>query len=188
MKTLNEQFYDLILQNELSGNVAAALRFSNAKVGKSGLSFGVTQLDVRNNPAAVCCLVDCGFTQAEIHGLIDETINTVPLAARLIAHKDVVEKYDEAQLKHCLDSALNMESDHGVVADNPAGILALADYVNQYGSVGPHFVEWLLALGHPASADNVLTWKLTDTTYGEEHKADCQRRYDNLVKILKAEG
>ena len=49
MKNLNELFYDVILANELEGDVGAALRFSHAPGDKSGYSFGVCQFDVKNN-------------------------------------------------------------------------------------------------------------------------------------------
>lgn len=54
-----------LLANELSNNAAAAYRFSDASE-RSGLSFGITQLDVSHNPAAVRCLKECGFSEQEI--------------------------------------------------------------------------------------------------------------------------
>lgn len=64
MKTLNELFYDVILLNELSGNIRAALRFSDpdGPSGRSGGSFGVCQHDTRHGKYGVTCLRECGFT------------------------------------------------------------------------------------------------------------------------------
>ena len=65
MKTLNEMLYEIIVLNELDGNLNASLRFSDpdgALSGKSGWSFGPCQFDTQNNAAALACLRDCGFT------------------------------------------------------------------------------------------------------------------------------
>ena len=188
MKTLNELFYDVIILNELGGNKSAALRFSDpdGKPGRSGWSFGLCQFDTRHNGDAISCLVDCGFTQDEIHGVVDQTIDVKPLAARLIAHKDIIEQYDTKQLSSCLDSAMNAVTSHGVMVFESAAILCLADYVNQYGSIGEGFSEWMNQRDSDGiTAAEVQEFKLTKTKYGREHKADCERRYNNIMAVVK---
>jgi len=191
MKTLNEMFREVILKNELSGNEKIALRFSDPdgeRSGKSGWSFGVSQFDTQNNGEAINCLVDCGFTDAEIKGIVKQNISVAPLAARLIAHADIVAKYDEAQLSHCINSALNVVTAYGVPVVNPGGILALADYVNQYGSIGDGFVTWMKSVGRPIMELDVLTFKLEHTKYGKEHRDDCIRRYNTIQVMVSNTG
>lgn len=188
MKTLNELFREVILYNELGGDLGFALRFSDpdgVRSGKSGWSFGVCQFDTQNNDSAIDCLRECGFTEEEISGVVGQTIDVKPLAAKLKANAAIVAKYDELQLSHCLNKALNFLVDYGVQVESPGGILAGADYVNQYGSQGQGAVKYYKALGRPITARDVLNFKLECTKYGKEHPKDCRRRYDNIVKSLK---
>lgn len=185
MKTLNEMFYDVILLNELDGNVNAALRFSDPDgvlSGKSGWSFGVCQFDTQNNDTALACLRDCGFTPAEIQGVVKQTIDVKPLAAKLRAHADVVEQYSTDQLSYCLNKAAAFVTDHGMPVESPGGILAIADAINQYGSVGDGFVTFMKDRTS-VGADDVLAWRL-QTKYGREHGDDCKRRIANVLKVI----
>jgi len=182
MKTLNDLFYDIILLNELDGDTAAILRFSHAEGGTSGYSFGLTQLDVKNNDQATACLRDCGFTDAEIQSIKDETVDPRQWNSRLNAA--VVQGYDTAQLAYCLDKAIDFGGAFQVPMENPSGILALADYINQYGLPGHGSADFYRSLGHPVTAQDVLIFKLGSTKYGKEHSADCKRRYDNIMKVL----
>ena len=191
MKSLNELFSQVILSNELSNNINAALRFSDPDgvlSGKSGWSFGKSQFDTQNNGEALKCLAECGFTALEIKGIVNQTIDVKPFAARLKAHKEIIEQYDEIQLGYCINQAMNVITKYGVPVDNPSGILALADYVNQYGSIGNGFVSYMKDLGESVDALDVLSFKLDHTKYGREHPLDCKRRYNNLVKIITEEG
>jgi hypothetical protein len=186
-KSLNELFYDIILLNELDGNVSAALRFSDPDgvlSGKSGWSFGVCQFDTQNNSQALVCLKACGFTQAEITGIVEQTIDVKPLASKLKANRNIVEEYSTIQLSYCLTKALNFDTDFGIPVENPSGILAGADYVNQYGSQGNGAKAYYKNLGRPVTAEDVLAFRFT-TAYGQKHPKDCQRRYDNIIKILR---
>lgn len=190
-KTLNELFRLVILANELSNNLKFALRFSDpdgVRSGKSGWSFGVCQFDTQNNGQALGCLRECGFTEAEIDGIVRQSIDVKPLAARLAAHADVVAKYDELQLSHCLNKALGFDERHGIPVADTSAILAGADYVNQYGSQGQGAVAYYRALARPITAEDVLNFKLAKTKYGREHGDDCRRRYRNIIDILKREG
>lgn len=192
MKTLNELFYDVILLNELGGDPSAALRFSDpdGASGRSGWSFGLCQFDTRHNAEAVNCLVDCGFTQDEIHGVVDQTVDVRPLAARLVAHKDVVARYDEAQLSRCLNRALEFNVAHGIIMVDTTALLAVADYVNQYGSEGDGIAAYFNAidLKRPVVGQDVQNFKLNHTKYGREHPEDCIRRYNNILKVVAANG
>ncbi|MDD2899002.1 MAG: hypothetical protein PHI31_09845 [Desulfuromonadaceae bacterium] len=187
MKTLNELFYQVILLNELSGNKSAALRFSDpdGASGRSGWSFGVCQFDTKHNGSAISCLVDCGFRDGEIKGIVNQTVDVKPFAARLIAHASTIEKYDTEQLTYCLNNALNAITSKGVMAYEPAALLCLADYVNQYGSIGPAFIEWMNQRDSDGiTAAEIQEWKLNHTKYGREHTKDCIRRYNNILKVL----
>ena len=191
MKTLNELFYDVILLNELGGSTEAALRFSDpdgVQSGKSGWSFGVCQFDLENNNTASTCLKDCGFTSAEIDHLIRQDIPVSAvreLESKLKANAGIVEQYSIAQLAYCLNKALNFDVDFGIPLADSAAILAGADYVNQYGSQGNGAVAYYKKLARPITATDVLNFKLAQTKYGREHPADCKRRYNNILKVVK---
>jgi hypothetical protein len=185
MKTLNELFRDIICLNE--GGTAVAYEFSDPdgiRSGKSGWSFGVCQWDTRNNGTALKCLTECGFTLDEIHGIIDQTIDVRPFSARLAAHRDVIEKYDERQLQHCLDQAVDFNNAHEIPVTETAALLAQADYCNQYGSMGGECAAYLAGLGRPVAARDILQFKLDHTQFGKNHPKDCERRYDNIMKVV----
>jgi hypothetical protein len=187
MKSINELFYDLILLNELDGNLNASLRFSDPDgvlSGKSGWSFGVCQFDTQNNDQAIECLKACSFTNAEIDGIVKQTIDVRPLAAKLKAHQEIIEAYSTKQLSYCVKSATDICTAKEIPATDTAAILALADYVNQYGSIGPQFVKYLLGLWRPIVASDILTFKLEHTKYGRNHPNDCKRRYNNIAKVM----
>jgi len=189
MKTLNEMFYDVTLLNELSGNANVALKFSDpdgVRSGKSGWSFAVCQFDTKNNSQALVCLRECGFTKVEIQGIVDQTIDVKPFAARLREHADIIERFSTEQLSYCLNKALNFDLDFGIPVESPGGILAGADYVNQYGSQGNGARNFYRSLDRPITAEDVLTFKLGSTKYGREHPADCERRYNNIMKVIAA--
>ena len=188
MKNLNELFYDVILANELEGDVGAALRFSHAPGDKSGYSFGVCQFDVKNNDTARKCLEEIGFSDEEIQGIVAETVDVKRFNGRLAAGAEVIQKYDEAQLTYCLDKAMNFGGAFGFPVESPSGVLGLADYVNQYGLPGSGSARFYKSLGRPVNALDVLIFKLGSTKYGQEHGQDCRRRYGNIVKVLEAQN
>ncbi len=188
MKTMEQLFREVILWNEVSGNQNAILRFSDpdGPSGRSGWSFGLCQFDTRHNDAAVACLKELGFTPAEVNLVRDQAGNVKPLEAKLKAGAAIIERYDTAQLARCLHSALNTTTSNGILAVDTGGILCLADYVNQYGSIGPSFVKYLNEhdLDKDITPAEVQAWKLT-TAYGQKHKGDCERRYNNILKVLR---
>lgn len=190
-KTLNSLFRALILLNELGGKISIALRFSDPdgeRSGKSGWSFGLSQFDTQNNEQALKCLAECGFTPAEIEGIVKQNVDVRPFAARLAAHSDIIERYDTEQLSYCLNKALNFNVDYGIPLAGSGAILAGADYCNQYGSQGQCAVAYYKALGRPITAQDVLQFKLTQTKYGREHPDDCRRRFNNLQTVLAQAG
>lgn len=187
MKTLIHQFRDIICANE--GGDSVALRFSDpdgVRSGKSGWSFGVSQFDTQNNGAAVECLVDCGFTQDEIYGIVHQTIDVRPLAVKLIANADIIAQYDEAQLQYCVDVAQKFINNYQIPIANDAALLMLADTVNQYGSLGSGSAKNLLSMQRPVTAEDIvqmkLGWKYSKTKTGRN---DTIRRYNNVVQICK---
>jgi hypothetical protein len=191
METLNDMFDLVILQNELGGNMAAALEFSDPDgvlSGKSGWSFAPCQFDLSNNDTAALCLAECGFNRVQIEALKNQSMPTAMvhlLEPKLKANAATVIRYSTEQLSYCLNKALNFDTDEGIPVESPGGILASADYVNQYGSQGNGARDYYRSLGRPITAEDVLAFKLEHTKYGREHPADCRRRYDNIIKVVK---
>ena len=188
MKTLNELFRLVILANELDNNESVALRFSDpdgADSGKSGWSFGVCQFDTRNNDSALKCLLECGFTHDEIVGVVSQSIDVKFLNKKLVGGADIIAKYDTAQLSRCLTSTMNFCNDHLLPVTDTGALLAIADYINQYGSCGDGFAAYMKGLNRPVIASDILDFKLSNTKYGREHPKDCARRYKNLIDIVK---
>jgi hypothetical protein len=188
IKSINELFREVILLNELDGNLKLAFQFSDPdgeRTGKSGWSFGVCQFDTRNNDQALKCLAACGFAQDEIHGIVDQTIDVRPFSARLKAASNIIAQYDEAQLSRCIYSAMNFYAAHGLPVTDTGMILASADYVNQYGSQGEQFSAFMKGVNRPLVARDVLDFKLDHTKYGREHPKDCVRRYNNILHIME---
>jgi hypothetical protein len=187
MRTLNEMFYDIEVLNELGGNLNASLRFSDPDgvlSGKSGWSFAPCQFDTQNNVQSLACLRECGFTEDEIQGIVKQTIDVKPLAIKLKAHADIIERYSTEQFSYCLNKALNFDLNYGIPVESPGGILAGADYVNQYGSQGNGARAYYWSLNRPITAHDVLMFKLTGTKYGKEHPNDCKRRYNNIMEVI----
>ena len=188
MKSLNELFYDVILLNELGGNKSAALKFSDpdGASGRSGWSFGLCQFDTRHNDTALKCLAECGFTQDEIDGIVAQTVGVKTYSSRLAEHADIIEKYDTQQLSYCLNKALEFNVSHGIIMVDPTALLAVADYMNQYGSEGGGIAAYFndIDVNRPVVGQDVQDFKLTRTKYGREHAADCNRRYANIVKVV----
>jgi hypothetical protein len=109
------------------------------------------------------------------------------LAAKL--NREIVEKYDTLQLSDCLNSAMNVTTSKGLIVTDTAAILALADYANQYGSIGPTFTMYLDDNDFDGvTIQEVQEWKLKHTKYGREHPKDCDRRYLNILEVCKKEG
>lgn len=186
-------FRKIILANELDNNKAYALKFSDpdgVRSGKSGWSFGISQFDLQNNPIAASCLRACKFSEAEIRGLIAQTVDADALEPKLAAHAATIEQFDRVQLNSCVTRAQRILSKRLITPANDAALLACADYANQYHlsdiNKPGYLVHYLVKLGRPFTAADVLQFKLVATKYGREHPGDCRRRHNNLVKIMEA--
>jgi len=186
------RFRKIIIANELDNSMAHVTKFSDpdgVRSGKSGWSFGISQFDLQNNPIAAACLRACKFSEDEIQGLIKQTVDAKALEPKLKANAGIIELFDAAQLKGCIDRAQRILSKRGITPANDSALLAVADYANQYHlsdiDKPGYLVHYLLGLKYPFTAKDVLQFKLTATKYGREHRGDCERRYNNLVRIMK---
>lgn len=186
------KFRAIEIANELDNSLAHITKFSDpdgVRSGKSGWSFGISQFDLQNNPRAAACLTACGFTKGEIHGLKSQSIDAKALEPKLKAHADIIEQFDQVQLKWCVERTQSILAKRGITPADPSALLAVADYANQYylsdRDKPGYLVHYLLGLKHPFTAEDVLTFKLEHTPYGKKHPGDCRRRYNNLVKIMK---
>jgi hypothetical protein len=188
MKTINELFRKLITLNEIGD--ADPYSFSDpdgVRCGKSGWSFGGVQWDTQNNALALECLRKCGFSEAEIKGIVLQNIDVKPFAAKLKTHSEIIDGYDERQLQYCLDKAGKFFESFGITYKDQSGLLAAADAINQYGSLGSGSAAYMLKLNRPVnSADFLamkLTWKYAKTKRGRD---DTIRRANNIDKVLEA--
>ena len=177
-----------IIQNEMEGNIAAAYRFSDCDGvhnGKSGWSFGITQIDLNANPMlARACLVACGFSLAERSALQAETIADMkPMNAKLKAAATIVDKYDDQQLDYCLTHVQMVAETRGFTyADNFSVVIA-ADYSNQIGmGVNGGLAAHLVALGRPATGLDIYNYKM-NITWGQKRPDDVKRRFNNIARI-----
>lgn len=189
------KFREVIIANELDGDLSYITRFSDpdgVRTGKSGWSFGISQFDLLNNPTAAACLRACNFTPEEIAGLKAQTVNTKALESKLKANAAVIERFDEAQLKSCVTRTQSILSRRGIIPADATALLSVADYANQYylSDVDKpgYLVHYLLGLKHHFTAQDVLDFKLDHTAFGRKFPKDCKRRYANLIRIMGAES
>lgn len=151
-----EQLSTLFLNTELGGNTRHLDHFAYAQKGASTYSFGLVQFDVGGNPQARRFLRDNGFTAGDIELLSQQGgLSTQQLAA-LDAKLQAIPQAKMDELTNAkLDSAIERvdEAIAKVRATNPAAAdaiaanpelqLAMADYDNQFGSMGPQFINYL---------------------------------------------
>ncbi len=190
-RTIADIFRQIIIANELGGNEGLALRFSDPdgeRSGKSGWSFGVCQFDLSNNPLAAKCLLECGFSLSEVDALRAQTVDVKPFNTRLREHVLTICEYDERQLTGCLQRAAGLMDKYSIGFDETA-LLAVADYHNQYHLSDirkpGYLLFYLSRLGRPATAQDVLDFKLNHTTWGRQRPDDCRRRHDNIIRICR---
>ena len=168
--------------NELDGNPRALYRFSDAG-GKSGLSFGLCQLDASNNEMAVACLRECGFTETEIAQVKRKA--AADLNAKLAAASAVIDKYDNAQVEECLHHVIDVATVRGFEFADDEAIVHAADYHNQFfmsrdGKMAMH----LAGLDKPVTGEDIRDFKL-QLAWGKKRPDDVKRRYDNVVKTCR---
>ena len=172
-----------LLANELSNNAAAAYRFSNAGAS-SGLSFGATQLDVSHNSAAVKCLQECGFTAAEIIQLKNKSGDWKSLSPRLLAHAAIVDKYDTAQIKGCLDHVLTVAQSRKFSFANDEAIVHAADYHNQFFmATAGKMANALAELGRAVTPQDIYQ-VIEETPWDKKDPEDVKRRYNNIARLM----
>jgi peptidoglycan hydrolase-like protein with peptidoglycan-binding domain len=151
-----EQLSTLFLNTELGGNTRHLDHFSYAKEGTSTYSFGLVQFDVGRNPQARSFLRDNGFTNGDIEllsqqgGLSAQQLTTLDAKLQAIPQAKMDEltnaKLDSAIER--VDAAIEkVRATNPAAADailaNPELQLAMADYDNQFGSMGPQFINYL---------------------------------------------
>jgi len=184
-------FKEIILRNELGGNVALAYRFSDpdgVRTGKSGWSFGVCQFDISHNPAATLCLRECGFTTDEIAGLKAQTIAIGPMNPKLAASKATVDTWDDKQLFECLTVPYQMLSGDRIKVASQSVNYHVADYHNQfYMSRGGKMHTFLRGLGRPVTAGDIIRFKL-GLPWGKKRPDDVQRRWENIEAVCAEMG
>lgn len=169
--------------NELDGNMNAAYRFSNAG-GKSGYSFGATQLDVANNPTATTCLIQAGFTLQEIRRLKLMDKNITDLNAKLALQKAIVDKFDAMQVQECLDHVQRVSGLAGIRYADLEGFVAACDYHNQlYMGTNGQFIEHFKG-NKSVTAEGIKEFKLT-LPWGEKRPNDVERRAENIKKVCE---
>lgn len=205
-----EQLSTLFLNTELGGNTRHLDHFSYAKEGTSTYSFGLVQFDVGGNPQARRFLRDNGFTNGDIELLSQQGgLSTQQLAA-LDAKLQAIPQANIDQLTNAkLDSAIARvdEAITKVRASNPAAAdaivanpelqLAMADYDNQFGSMGPQFINYLagnaetlqggtIQAGDPPTRADVQTF-VDATKYGIQSPAAVtsrDERFDTAMSQL----
>lgn len=185
---LEKLFTRAILANELDGNINAALRFSDPDgvlTGKSGYSFGICQFDINNNPSAILCLRECGFTSDEIAGLRAQTIkNMANMDAQLKTAAIIVQRWDEKQLADCLTTPINLCRVSGIVLANDETRIHLADYHNQfYMSRCGKMHNYLSSMKAPIVPEMILAFKLS-LPWGQKRPDDVHRRYNNIANLF----
>lgn len=151
-----EQLGTLYLNTELGGNTRHLDHFSYAQKGASTYSFGLVQFDVGRNPQAQRFLRDNGFNADDIAllsqqgglnsrqlGALDAKLQAIPQAN--------IDQFTNAKLDSAIervgDAITRVRATNPAAADaiaaNPELQLAMADYDNQFGSMGPQFVSYL---------------------------------------------
>lgn len=184
---LADLFEKIIFRNELGGDSSLLYKFSDPdgiRTGKSGWSFGLSQFDINNNPRAIDCLRECGFTTDEISGLKVQTVSDMrPMHNKLLANCTVIDRYDDHQLSECLQWPAKL-CKGAAIALEESGLLSLGDYHNQfYMSRGGKMHTHLKGLKRPVTAEDIYRFKLT-LPWGKKRPDDVDRRYDNIMRII----
>ena len=196
MTTLSEKFKQIIIANELGGDLDEALKFSDpdgVRSGKSGWSFGICQFDLANNPDASRCLAACGFSEYELAALKAQTIDVTLLEPRLRAAAGTIARFDNQQLASCLQRAHNLCNLLHLEAADHVALLAVADYDNQFHfdaiNKPGYLAHYLAVLNRPFTAEDILEFKLHHTKWGKtetkdiDGAEDCERRYKNVIRF-----
>lgn len=202
-----EQLSTLFLNTELGGNTRHLDHFSYAQKGASTYSFGLVQFDVGGNPQARRFLRDNGFSDGDIALLSQQGgLSTQQLAA-LDAKLQAIPQARMDELTNAkLDSAIERvdQAIAKVRATNPAAAdaiaanpelqLAMADYDNQFGSMGPQFISYLagnaetlqggtVQAGNPPTRGDVQNF-VDATKYGIQSQAAVASRDERFDRAM----
>ncbi|PZT37304.1 carboxypeptidase [Stenotrophomonas sepilia] len=202
-----EQLSTLFLNTELGGNTRHLDHFSYAQKGASTYSFGLVQFDVGGNLQARRFLRDNGFTDGDIALLSQQGgLSTQQLAA-LDAKLQAIPQARMDELTNAkLDSAIERvdQAIAKVRATNPAAAdaiaanpelqLAMADYDNQFGSMGPQFISYLagnaetlqggtVQAGNPPTRGDVQNF-VDATKYGIQSQAAVASRDERFDRAM----
>ncbi len=151
-----EQLRTTLIATELGGRLGDSSHFSYAALGRSTYSFGQMQFDVGNNRDAQDFLKRNGFDDADIRDLSSR-------GGLSKEKKDALDAKLQAIPQATLDQFTNDQLDKGVAQvgvvisqvreQSPVAAnailqdqklqLGIADYKNQFGSVGPQLIGYL---------------------------------------------
>ena len=182
-------FVRAIVMNEIGGDTKLIYRFSDpdgTRSGKSGWSFGIVQYDIDNNPNAIFALQEMDFTTDEIRGLRDQTIADMTLMdAKLLAHREIVDKWDRKQISECCSWPLVLCNEVGMEFSSEETFIHIADYHNQLRmSRGGKLYSFLQQCTSTVTPEMILQFKL-GIPWGQKNPNDVQRRYSNIKKIVE---
>lgn len=189
-------FARALVANELGGRLSLVYVWSDAdgvRTGKSGWSCGITQMDINNNPNALLMLRDLGYTTDESRRLRaqDPGLDMAAMNARLLAAREVVDKWDRHQIDECLTWPLGLCS--SVDFSSEEAFIHVADYHNQFGmSRGGKMHTWLLSVSGVVAPEMIRDFKYT-LPYGIKQKEkarehdDVWRRYKNIAFVFGRE-
>ncbi len=210
----HDQLRTLFLATELGGNTQDLNRFTYAEKGSSTYTFGLLQFDVGKNGAEVKgFLKEHGFSDDDIkklsqHGGLSRTeLNILDVKLQAVP-QDKIDQFTNKQLDKSIASVDDVIDQ--VRKQNPAAAdaiskdrklqLGIADYENQFGSVGPQFVGFLagksekliggtVQAGDPPIRDDLQKF-INATGYGHD-KANAKavesraERFDEAMGTLK---
>lgn len=171
----------ILAKNEISGNENVICKFSYAG-GKSGYSFGRSQFDVTHNLEARKFLKEkCNFVTDEIARLLNLDKNITDLNNKLSKFRKEIDELDLSHVKEMIKYVGNLENMPKV--DTVKTFIQLVDYHNQFNlSKNGKLHNWLKERKFITSK-SVLEFKLKETKWGRENKADVMRRYNNIVNF-----
>lgn len=171
----------ILAKNEISGNENVICKFSYAG-GKSGYSFGRSQFDVTHNLAARKFLIEkCNFVTDEIARLLNLDKNITDLNNKLSKFRKEIDELDLSHVKEMIKYVGSLENMPKV--DTVKTFIQLVDYHNQFNlSRNGKLHNWLKERKFITSK-SILEFKLKETKWGRENKADVMRRYNNIVNF-----
>ena len=211
-----DQLRTVLFAAELANNPEILHRFSYAEKGASTQSFGVMQFDVGKNNDAQHFLRENGFTDddikilsthgklpaAELHAL-DSKLQAIP--------QEKMDLFTNQQLNKKivdLDAVIDRVREKNpaaaeAIAKDPKLQLSIADYENQFGSVGPQLVGFLagkpeklqggiVQADNPPTREDILKF-VHATKFGQDPsnaKAIAGRieRFDGALHTLNLSG